>query len=294
VVKSSAKLVKRYVLNPALPWEKQRERMDSALMAGRAPKSVVVTTDTIAGIPVEICTPASGAAPATLIHVHGGGFTVGSAATTRSWAAAISAALKIRVISPDYSLAPEHQFPCILDEVGGLVDQVIDSVGAELVALSGDSAGGNLALVSTLRRAQSGAPMPAALILISPWLDLTTDRLDDPALVRRDPLLNPEWLAASAVAYAPGQLDNPMVSPLLGPLEGLPPVLVQGGTDDVLAPDAGRLVAAIESTTSVTYSVGAEMWHDFPLQVGLLAAADSAFEVTTEFLTRNLALGPSV
>ena len=290
VVKNAAKLIKRHVLNPGFSWEKQRSRMDKAMASARPPKAVTMTSRTMAGIPVEELTPKDSPPKATVIHVHGGGFTVGSPASSRLWAAALSSALNLRVLSPDYSLAPEHQFPSGLTQVGAILHDVLEEVGPENVVLSGDSAGANLALVATLERARSHSSLPAALVLISPWLDLTVDRLDDPGLVRRDPLLNPEWLAACAVAYAPGQLDDVRVSPLLGSLDGLPPVLVQGGSDDILAPDATRFVNTASSMTTVSYSVGAGMWHDFALQVGMLAAADSAFTVTKEFVAEHLGL----
>lgn len=290
VVKNAARLLKRHVLNPDLPWEKQRSRMASALLSARPPKSVTMTSEEIAGVPCEVLVPAVGTPTATLIHVHGGGFTVGSPASSRGWAAALSTQLGLRVVAPDYALAPEHQFPRGLDDVEGVVDAEIAAYGAEHVVVSGDSAGGNLALVTTLDRVKAGKAVPAGLILLSPWLDLTVDRLDDPGLVKRDPLLNPEWLAACAVAYAPGTLDDPRVSPLLGALDGLPPVLLQGGSDDILAPDATRFVAAIEETTDVTFGVGAGLWHDFVLQVGMLAGANVAFEATKEFLEGVLAL----
>lgn len=290
VIKNAARLMKRHVLNPDLPWEKQRARMASALLSARAPSTVRMTTEAISDVSCEVLVPASGEPTGTLIHIHGGGFTVGSPASSRGWTAALSTQLGLRIVAPDYSLAPEFQFPQSVNEVGRVVAAELDARGAANVVVSGDSAGGNLALVTTLDRIKASSTVPAGLILLSPWLDLTIDRLDDPNLVRRDPLLNPAWLAACAVAYAPGKLDDPRVSPLLDKLEGLPPVLVQGGSDDILAPDATRLVAAVEDSTDVSFSVGAGLWHDFVLQVGMLTGADVAFGATMDFLGEVLEL----
>jgi epsilon-lactone hydrolase len=144
--------------------------------------------------------------------------------------------------------------------------------------LSGDSAGGGLALALLLALRADGAAPVAGCILLSPWLDLGRDRRADPGLVRRDVLLNPDWLDACARAYAgPGTVSDPAISPLHADPAGLPPLLIQAGTDELLAPDAELLAAsAAAAGVDVTYTKWPRMWHDFALQPGLLAAADSA------------------
>lgn len=282
----TAVLMRHFVLNPSLPWEKQRARMERATAGIKAPKTVDVSTDVVAGVPVEVLTPTDREPHGTLIHLHGGGFTVGSPAAVRAWAGAVAARLGIEVVVPDYRLAPEHPFPAALNDTEAVLADALSRWDPTTVALSGDSAGANLALVATQDRIHASLSLPAALVLLSPWLDLTVDRLDQPTLVKRDPLLNPEWLAMCAVAYAAGHLDTPRVSPLLGEIGGLPPTLVQGGSDDVLATDAARLCAA----QGVTLSVASTFWHDFALQVGQLAAANAALEVVLDHLRSSLAI----
>lgn len=286
--RQAARLLRRLVLNRALPWEKQRARMATASASLKAPKGVEVSTDIVGGVPVEVLTPSHRNPTGTLIQIHGGGFTVGSPALSRPWAGAIAAALGIEVIVPDYRLAPEHPFPCGFDDVAAVIDDVLRRFDPASVALSGDSAGANLALGAAVARVAQGASLPAAMVLMSPWLDLAADRLDDPALVARDPMLSPEWLAACAVAYAPGQSVDPKVSPLRGELSGLPPVLIQGGTDDVLAPDAARLASILGA--GATLSVAPDLWHAFSLQVSTLKAADRALAVTLGHLSGHLDL----
>lgn len=289
--RQASRLMRRLVLNPSLPWELQRSRMERASAALAEPAGVERSDDLVAGVPVEVLGPAGREPSATLVQVHGGGFCVGAPQQSRAWAGALALALGIEVILPDYRLAPEHPFPAGADDVAAVLDHVLTRFDPASVALSGDSAGANLALVAAMARRDEGRSLPAALVLISPWLDLTADRLEDRALVRRDPLLSPDWLAACAVAYAPGQLSEPAVSPLRGELGGLPPTLIQGGTDDVLSPDAARAARAMGS--SATLSVGPACWHDFSLQVGTLKEADRALEVTLAHLRRNLSLDPS-
>jgi len=283
-------LIRRLVLSPEVPWERQRSRMAAALMTTHIPRSVTRRRTDIAGVPAEVLSCNDGRDTATLVHLHGGGFAVGSPLLARAWSAALCKRLGITVILPDYRLAPEHPFPAARQDAAAVIDHVLGIRPSSKVAVSGDSAGANLVLGDAVARAEATTDLPAAMVLLSPWLDLTDDRLGDPALVARDPMMSPEWLAACATAYAPGRWSDPGVSPLLGPLGGLPPLLVQGGSDDVLAPDAARLVAALGDAGDVTYSVAAGLWHDFSLQIGTLAAADDALDVTIEHLTVHLAL----
>ncbi len=160
-------------------------------------------------------------------------------------------------------------------------------VDASRIALSGDSAGGGLAVALAARLRDAGDPGPAALVLVSPWLDLTNDRLGDRPLIARDPLLQPAWLARAAEAYTSRGTDlaDPAVSPLLGSLAGLPPVLVQAGADDILISDSIAFVAGVQAAGGrARLSIGNGLWHDFPLQAGMLAAADSGVRQVVHLL----------
>ena len=156
------------------------------------------------------------------------------------------------------------------------------------MVVSGDSAGGGLALALVLSMRDQGQEPPAGAILLSPWLDLGRDRRAVPDLVRRDVLLAPGWLDACARAYAgPSTWAHPLVSPLHATHAGLPPLLIQAGTEELLAPDAGLLAASASAAgVDVTYTRWPRMWHDFALQPGLLAAADSALAQASWFVTK--------
>jgi acetyl esterase/lipase len=146
------------------------------------------------------------------------------------------------------------------------------------IVVSGDSAGGGLALALVLARRDAGESLPAGCILASPWLDLSRDRRAAPGLARWELTLTPSWLEACALAYAPrADWAVPAVSPLLAGHAGLPPLLIQAGSGELLASDAERLAASASAAgTDVTYTRWPGMWHDFVLQAGLVAAADSA------------------
>jgi epsilon-lactone hydrolase len=325
LVRLGARQVGRRVMSPALPWEVQRRRLDRLVRSWPLPRGISVTKTALNGVPAEVVAvgqPATGTvgqtawsgggtAAATVVHFHGGGYCVGSPAETRDWAAHLSVRTGCRVILPDYRLAPEHPYPAAVEDARAALRAVLDQAATNAVVVSGDSAGGGLALAAALALpgtgggaangaadeaadgAADGAARLAGCILLSPWLDLAADRMAVPRLVRRDVVLSPAWLEACALAYAPvADWAQPTVSPLHASLRGLPPLLIQCGTDDLLAPDAERMAARAEAAgVDVTYTRWPGMWHDFALQPDILAAADSAVAQAAWFLARVCAGG---
>ena len=278
----------RRCLDPALPWPVQRTRLDQLTRISLLPRHTTVTEQTIAGLRAEVVSSRAPGPQLTVIHFHGGGYCLGSARMARSWAANLSAQTGCRVVLPEYRLAPEqpvsggaggrprgHEAPCPAGADGPVV-------------VSGDSAGGGLALALVLAMREEGQEPPAGAILLSPWLDLGRDRRADPDLVRRDVLLGPDWLDACARAYAgPSGWADPLVSPLHATHSGLPPLLIQAGTEELLAPDAELLAASASAAgVDVTYTRWPRMWHDFALQAGLLTAADSALAQASWFVSK--------
>jgi monoterpene epsilon-lactone hydrolase len=273
------------VLDPALPWDTQRRRLDRVLGATPLPRGTSVTRTRLNAVPAEIII-ARGTPPGrTVVHFHGGGYCVGSPAVVRNWAARLSAAAGCRVVLPEYRLAPEHPYPAALDDARAVISALLGEDSPGSLVVSGDSAGAGLALAAIAARRDAGEKLPAGCILLSPWLDLGADRRAVPGLVRRDLLLSPRWLQACATAYAPPSAwADPAVSPLRAEPAGLPPLLIQAGSDDLLAPDAERMAArASAAGVEVTYTRWPRMWHDFALQPGVLAAADSALDQAAWF-----------
>lgn len=281
VMRAGARQLGRRCLDPALPWRVQRTRLDQLTRPFLLPRGTTVTRQKLGGVPVEVVSVGAPGPQPTVVHFHGGGYCIGSARTIRGWAAHLSAQAGCRVVLPEYRLAPEHPYPAGLQDARAVVAALEGPV-----VLSGDSAGGGLALALVLSMRDEGKALPAGCILLSPWLDLGRDRRADPGLVRRDVLLTPDWLDACAHAYAaPEAWADPSVSPLLAAHSGLPPLLVQAGTSELLAPDAERLAASASAAgTDVTYTRWPRMWHDFALQPGLLAAADSALAQAAWFV----------
>jgi epsilon-lactone hydrolase len=288
VMRLGVRQLGRRCLDPALPWAVQRTRLDQLTRNSLLPRGTTVVKQAIGGVPAEVVSARTADSQTTVIHFHGGGYCVGSANTPRSWAAHLSARTGCRVVLPEYRLAPEHPHPAALEDARAVLKALSGELTPGSVVLSGDSAGGGLALALVLSLRDEGRKVPAGCILLSAWLDLGRDRRAAPGLVRQDVILSPAWLDACARAYAaPDAWADPSVSPLHAAHAGLPPLLIQAGTSELLAPDAELLVASASAAgVDVTYTRWPGMWHDFALQPGLLAAADSALAQAAWFVSQ--------
>ena len=286
VVRLGVRQLGKRCLNPALPWPVQRARLEQLTRTQRLPSGTAVAEQAIGGVPAEVVSPGGPDPGLTVIHFHGGGYCVGSASTAREWAAHLSARTGCRVVLPQYRLAPEHPHPAALEDARAVLKALSGQDQPGPVLVSGDSAGGGLALALTLALRDEGQELPAGCILLSPWLDLGRDRRAAPDLVHRDVLLSPEWLEACARAYAaPSAWADASVSPLRAAHSGLPPLLIKAATDELLAPDAELLAASASAAgVDVTYTRWPRLWHDFMLQPSLLAAADSALAQAAWFV----------
>ncbi len=296
VMRLGVRQLGRRCLDPALPWPVQRTRLDQLTRMSLLPRGTTVAEQTIGGVRAEVVSSRAPASQRTVIHFHGGGYCLGSAREARSWAAHLSAQTGCRVVLPEYRLAPEDPYPAALEDARAVMKALSGEAGGSKpgsVVVSGDSAGGGLALALVLCMRDEGQELPAGVILLSPWLDLGRDRRASPGLVRRDVLLNPDWIDACARAYAdPSTWAGHLVSPLRATHFGLPPLLIQAGTEELLAPDAELLAASASAAgADVTYTRWPGMWHDFALQPGLLAAADSALAQASWFVS-TVTAGP--
>jgi monoterpene epsilon-lactone hydrolase len=278
----------RRCLDPALPWRVQRTRLDQLTRISLLPRDTTVAEQAIAGVRAEVVSSRAPGSHRTVIHFHGGGYCVGSASEARSWAAHLSTQTGCRVVLPEYRLAPENPYPAALEDARAVMTALSSEAEPGSVVVSGDSAGAGLALALVLGMREEGLELPAGCILLSPWLDLGRDRRAVPDLVRRDVVLTPDWLDACARAYAdPSAWTDHLVSPLCAAHNGLPPLLIQAGTEELLAPDAQLLAASASAAgADVTYTRWPRMWHDFALQPGLLAAADSALAQASWFVSK--------
>ncbi len=247
--------------------------------AARPPKGTRFQRVTVAGVPVERVQPPHSGTRGTLIYLHGGAYALGSAKGYRGMAAQLAAAAGMTALVPDYSRAPEAQYPIALEEMAAVYSRLLDGgLDPKTTVIAGDSAGGGLTLALAMALRDRGIPAPAALGLISPWADLAID-VDGVRPVLRDPLILPFMCTEWAPRYV-GSCDprSPGISPVYGDMTGLPPIVMQTAGDDPISADADRIeTACAASTTAILdHHRFDNMWHDFHLQVSLLPEAREA------------------
>ena len=230
-----------------------------------------------------------------VLYLHGGGYTLGSPQTHKALTSHLAAAARCNVLVPDYRLAPEHPYPAALDDAIAAYRALLDRYRPERIALAGDSAGGGLALCTALALRERGLPQPAALVLISPWTDVTLSGETIDRLEPVDPMLGRPWLQRAGDAYRGAiAASDARISPLNAHLDGLPPMLVQVGSDEILLSDSQRLVDKARSVgLDVRLEVEPGLWHDFQAHAGVLKAADAAIARIAAFLSSRWAEKPA-
>ncbi|HUP91780.1 MAG TPA: alpha/beta hydrolase [Solimonas sp.] len=244
----------------------------------------------LGGVPALRAQPAQAPERAVLFF-HGGAYCIGSPETHRGLISHLARAARATVYAPRYRKAPESPHPAALDDALAAYRGLL-ATGATHVSLAGDSAGGGLALALAHAIRDQGLPPPAALVLISPWLDLTLAGASHAERAARDPLLGKPWLAASARHYAGSATSDKAVSPLFGEQAGLPPMLIQVGSEEILISDAEDLAgSAAEAGVPVQLHEFEGMWHDFQLHAGLLRESDEAVAEIAAFLRERAPAG---
>jgi epsilon-lactone hydrolase len=237
----------------------------------------------------ETHVPAGAPAGPALLYLHGGGYCIGSPASVRGLTSALAAASGLAVHVPDYRLAPEHPCPAAFEDARAVYDALARQ--ARTIVLAGDSAGGGLALALAQALRDARARLPAALLLISPWTDLACASASHVERASRDPLLSPAGLRRWGACYAgAGAVSDPRCSPLRGDLSGLPPALIQVGSEEVLFDDSRRLhEGLVAAGGTATLRVCEGLWHDFQLHAGLLRDADAAIAELGAFARQHAA-----
>lgn len=244
----------------------------------------------MAGLSALRARPRGSAPDRTVLYLHGGGYCVGSWGTHLGPITHLAVAADATVYAPSYRLAPEHPHPAALEDALRAYQWLLDrGISSEQVTLAGDSAGGGLALATAIRIRDSKLPLPASIVLLSPWTDLTGDSDSMRLNVRIDPMLRPSWSRQCASRYLGGlDPESPACSPLFASHQGLPPILIQVGSDELIVDDSTRLAARCrKSGVDVTLRVYEGFWHDFQSHAGILEAADEAMNEIAAFIARK-------
>jgi acetyl esterase/lipase len=270
----------------------RRQRLDAFGEALGVPGDAKRQQITIGGVPAEWSSTPQADPDRVVLFLHGGGYAAGSIESHRYVAVESGRASGARSLTLGYRLAPEHPFPAQVDDAFAAY-QYLRAEGMDplRIAVAGDSAGGNLALALMLSLRERGLPQPACAWLISPWSDLTMSGATMETKSAVDPMIQRPYLEELARAFAGrASMRDPLVSPLFADLAGLPPLLIQVGSDETLLDDAVRLAGrAGAARVAVTLEVWPEMIHAFPMFFPRVAASRRATSRAGAFISSHFA-----
>ncbi len=247
------------------------------------PGDVLVTAVTAGGVPAHWLDVPEADTGRVLLFLHGGGYELGSLRSDGELAARLGRASGMRVLFPEYRLAPEHPFPAAVEDALAAWRWLRTGQGltARSMAVAGDSAGGGLAVALLVALRDAGEDLPAAAALMSPTVDLTSSGASMTERAGQDPVSTPAMLRQFAADYLAGaDPETPLASPLFASLAGLPPLLVLAGTADLLLSDSERLAtAAADAAVDVTLQVAEGLPHVYPIMLGTPEAAEATEQI---------------
>lgn len=261
--------------------EERRARLDGLGAISPLPPGWASETQDLA-VPTDRWSGSEAGEGRAVLYLHGGAYVGGSPLSHRGLAAHLGRAAKAAVYLPDYRVAPEHPFPAAVEDCRDAYLALLDKgVAPERCVIAGESAGGGLTLATAVALRDAGAPLPAALAVISPWVNLAQEGESYEACADLDPVLTKARLDAGAAAYLAGQdPKTPLASPLFADLSGLPPLLIQVGSDEILLSDAEALrerarAAGVHATLELWPNM-IHVWHTlyFLLEEGAEAIAE--------------------
>ena len=244
------------------------------------------------GVPGEFVATAASRLDRHVLFLHGGGYVTGSSALYRHFTWRIATAARARVLAINYRLAPEHPFPAALDDALAAFRWLLAGVAdPQRTAVMGDSAGGGLALALLLRLRDHGLELPAAAVVLSPWTDLALTGASLSLHAKSDPMMDAGYARLFADCYLAGaDPRNPYASPLYGDPVGMPPTLIQVGSDEILRDDAVRMAEILHAAgCRARIEVWPRMPHAWHLFAPVLPEAREAIARIGDFVNQVLA-----
>jgi len=290
-LESIVRMLKARPLRENMTFPEARAAFERVVQVFPAQPDVVREAVDAAGVPAEWFAAAGASGDRLIYYLHGGGYVVGSVNTHRELLGRISRAAGARVLAIDYRLAPEHPFPAAIEDSVAAYRWLL-STGADPanIVIAGDSAGGGLTVATLVALRDAGDPLPAAAVCISPWTDMEGSGASMTTKAEVDPMILLEHVSEGAKAYLGGaDPRNPLASPIHADLAGLPPLLVQVGTSEVLLDDSTRLAERARAAgVDVTLEPWQEMihvWHFFAL---ILPEGQQAIDRIGEFVRERV------
>jgi acetyl esterase/lipase len=271
----------------------EQRRLLKELVAGQPlPADLTVTAAGLGGVPVAEITIAGIEPRHVVLYFHGGVYVLGDAFQAADLASQVGRRTSARVFSVDYRLAPENPYPAAVDDALAAYEALLqDGTDPADIVFAGESAGGGLAVATLVNARDHGLPLPAAAFAMSPYADLTLAGGTMGTKGEFDPLLSRESLAARVPDYTAGQ--DPalgLISPIFADLTGLPPLIIQAGTHEVLLDDAIRLARqAATADVDVTLDITAGVPHVFQTFYSVIDEAGAALDRAGQLLSAHLA-----
>jgi acetyl esterase/lipase len=272
--------------------DEQRRLLKELVSAQPLPAEVSVTAAALGGVPTAEVT-VDGIEPRhVVLYFHGGVYVIGDAFLAAELASQVGRRTQARVISVDYRLAPEHPYPAAVEDALAAYQALLqDGIAPSDIVFAGESAGGGLAIATLVNARDHGLPRPAAAYVMSPYVDLTLAGTTMETRREVDPLLSRELLQPRITDYASGHGPaSGLISPLFADLSGLPPLMIQAGTHEVLLDDAVRLAReAANADVAVTLDITPGVPHVFQAYHAMLDEGAAALDRAGGFLSAHLA-----
>lgn len=256
-------------------------------MLGRVPKTIKVEKIDIDGTQAEWVIPLGASHEKVILYLHGGGYVTGSIETYRMLSGLLASHICVKVLLLEYRLAPENPFPAALDDslkvYGWLLEQGYSSAN---IILCGDSAGGGLSVATVLTLKDKNESLPAAVVCLSPWVDLTLKNKTHITKAESEAMLSKDVLRDWALAYTDeSNLTNPLVSPIYADFQGFPPLLIQVGSNEILLDDSILLAEKAKADgVQVELNIWNGMWHVWHIFGDLIPESKKAFEEINQFV----------
>jgi epsilon-lactone hydrolase len=282
-----AEWTEEFIANPEMSLRLMRWVFEDWQRATAEPEDVTYKSTELGGVPGILVTPRTADPTQVMVFLHGGGFALGSSASHRKLAGHVASACGATGFVADFRRAPEHPYPAQLDDATAVLDALVESgIDPADITFVGDSAGANIAIATTLRRYRDGAHTPGLVMTISPWLDMENSGQTITTNNDTDFLITREGLQGNIDRYLSGGASptDPLVNPLYADFTGFPPLYITAADIESLYADATRLHTLAEvAGVDVTFDVAPGHQHVFPLQAGLLPAADTSIATMADW-----------
>jgi monoterpene epsilon-lactone hydrolase len=259
------KILGRFFPSFDLPVAEQRAKAEKMAHFMRLPKGVTGQPVEAGGVSGEWFIP-EGTRDGVLLYLHGGAYNLGSVNAQREFLSRLTKVCGVKILAIDYRLAPEHPFPAAVEDTVSAYEWLLEQEYAPArIVIAGDSAGGGLTLAALVALRDKGRPLPVGAVCLCPWTDLALTGASMRDKAQAEIILDEKSLAGFAAAYVGEEaLTAPLVSPLYADLSGLPPLLVQVGTDEILLDDSLRMAQRAEAAgVEVDLQVWEGMFHVF-------------------------------